>query len=122
MSDFDTLAWAAAQRALALQQLQADTQTIATEYKDLFKDDQIRTLAHLNVEQIRQQDAAAGRQRPQVEIYREAGDRVLGALGKHRDAPPASPAASRDLGPTAADWRAEAVQHMRKSRGQFSDV
>jgi hypothetical protein len=77
-------------------QMAADTAVIHNEYKDIISNPQLSQLAALNVQAIRQEHAMLGVRKSDLDIFREAGNRVLDALGKPRpDAasePPAAPA------------------------------
>lgn len=90
---------AAVQQATQQAQLQRDTETIRQEFADIFENEQRTLLARMNVEAIRARNAAQGRYQPDIEIYREAGNMVRGAMGRPRpgnDAPsPAIQAAPR---------------------------
>lgn len=94
------------QQAAAVAQQQAqfarDQEQIRREYGDtIFNDPQRTMLARLNVDAIRQRNAVAGINRPDIEVFREAGNLVLDALNLPRPnidetkpAPQAAPVAS----------------------------
>lgn len=64
--------------------LASDTDTVRQEYPEIFADPQRTLLAKLNVDAIRARDVALGRVRPDLDVYREAGDAVYTALGRSR--------------------------------------
>jgi len=70
--------------ALARMQLQRDLETINAEFPDIVSNPQLTRLAAINVDDVRREMAALGRQVSDLEIYREAGHRVRDALGKPR--------------------------------------
>lgn len=77
------------QQAAAVAQQQAqfarDQEIIQREYKDVFADPQRTMLARLNVDAIRQRNAATGKYNvPDIEVFREAGNMVLDALNLPR--------------------------------------
>ena len=88
-------------------QLAADSDRIRQEYPDIFADPQRTLLAKLNVDAIRDRDMRMGRNRPDIDIYREAGDAVYTALGKSRPGSdttqPALQAAQQNVVPIRQD-------------------
>ena len=62
-------------------QLQQDTYTIQQEYSDIFANPQRTLLAKMNVDAIRARDMQMGRRQADIDVYREAGNMVRGAMG-----------------------------------------
>jgi hypothetical protein len=79
-------------------QLAMDAETIRQEYRDIFEHPQREFLAKINVDAIRQRNAATGARQSDLDIYREAGNMVRDAMGQPRPGseqiPPALQAAS----------------------------
>src|SRR6185312_2161030 len=82
--DPNAIIHAATLRARAEQQAERDVAIIRSDFPDIFANPQLQRLAHINVDELARGDAATGRQRPLVEIYREAGNRVYDAIGRPR--------------------------------------
>jgi hypothetical protein len=82
--DQDAIVRAAVHRAQEESKLAADRAVIQQEYSEVFADPQRTLLAKLNVDAIRQRNAREGRYQDDLDIYREAGNAVLDALGRPR--------------------------------------
>lgn len=131
--------------AQARVRLDHDNTIIRQEYADLFEHPLRATAAQQAVEMIRQRNRALGRQQPELEIYREAGNEVRNAFGlaqptpqadpqpapvtrtdvleRKRNAPrPTPPVGLRAPAPSAprAPTGSDIVEQMRKARGQSS--
>ena len=101
--------------SMAQQQLAADTQTIRTEYEDIFAHPQRTFLAKANVEALRARDAQLGRFRPDIEVYREAGNMVREAMGLSR---PGSDEPSPALQAPSVVSRADVIERKRSAPRQ----
>ena len=82
--DTNAIVREAAEVARQQAQLLADSQVIRQEFADIFAHPQRTFLAKTNVDVIRQRDYALGRSRPDIEVYREAGNMVREAMGLSR--------------------------------------
>lgn len=129
------------------QQLQRDLAVIAQEYPDLWGKRQLADLAAIELTHLRHEDRVHGRNRSELDAYREACNRVYDTLGKPRPGTePKSPATQAAVlpslpakedrkraaprQPAAANLRApaqeaprpptgsEIVANMRRARGQ----
>lgn len=89
----DAIAQEAARRAMEQTQLHADLSTISGEYPDIWRERALGELAAVQLAHIRQEDQLHGRQRTNLDSYREACGRVLDVLGKPRPGNPAQTAA-----------------------------
>jgi hypothetical protein len=106
------------QQAAAVAQQQAqfarDLEIIQREYKDtIFNDPQRTMLARLNVDAIRQRNAAAGINSSDLEIFREAGNRVLDALNLPRPNTQDGRAAAIQAAPLQTPQRADVIERKR---------
>lgn len=81
MIDQNAIVSRAVAESRAQAQLIADQQIIRQEYGDIFENPQRTLLAKWNVDALRQRDVAMGIRRPDLDIYREAGDLVRQAMG-----------------------------------------
>lgn len=86
----------AAQNAMAQIQFHANLNQVGAEYPDIFQDETRAYVAAIHLTKLRQQDAMLGRQRHDLELYREACNRVRAALT------PSQPQSGDGSGETAA--------------------
>lgn len=95
---------AATQEALRMIQLQRDTEVIKKEYPDIMSNSELSDLAARQVVRLRDQLTRLGRTASDLEIYREAGNRVLDLMGRPRPAgtPAEQPAMARSDDQTAS--------------------
>ena len=103
----------AVQESRAQQQLASDAAVIRSEYEDIFAHPQREFLAKINVDAIRARDAAIGQRRPDLEIYREAGDMVREAMNLPRPGNPDSNPALQAASPNVVPIRADVIERKR---------
>jgi hypothetical protein len=118
--DQDAIVSRAVQESRAQSQLVADQQIIRQEYGDIFENPQRTLLAKWNVDALRQRDMAMGIRRPDLDIYREAGEMVrqaMGAPAAQMEAPPDA----RGQAPTRAD-RSDIIERKRLAPRPTSTV
>lgn len=91
----------AVQESMRRQQLAHDTAVVQQEYADVLSDPIRADAAARQVAMIRQQNIALGRQVSDLEVYREAGNRVRQAFGGHQPTQGQAPAQAGTLAPQA---------------------
>lgn len=82
--DVNSIVEAAAARARAETRMAQDAEVVKAEYPRVFSDERLKALAHATVLQLKHRDAALGRFRPDIEIYREAGGQVYDLIREPR--------------------------------------
>ena len=109
-NDFSLLA--ARQQA----QLDADTEIVKQEFPEIFADPERLREADAWVGAIRHHDYQLGRMRPDIEVYRDAGRRVVGQTTRpaRQRAPELEPAVDVELASRKA-----AVRKMQMMQGQL---
>lgn len=83
-TDVVAIANQAARMAIHHSQSERDKATIQAEYGEILADPQLSQLAAINVGVLKQEAAMLGVQKSDLEIYREAGNRVFDALRRPR--------------------------------------
>jgi hypothetical protein len=91
----------AVQESMRRQQLAHDTTVVQQEYADVLSDPIRADAAARQVAMIRQQNIALGRQVSDLEVYREAGNRVRQAFGGHQPTQGQAPAQAGTPAPQA---------------------
>lgn len=97
--------------ARAQSQLERDTGIVQNEYADIFENPQRVFLAKANVEAIRARNVATGRHQSDLDVYREAGDMVRGAMNLPRPGSEAVP--STALQAASAPIRQDVIERKR---------
>jgi hypothetical protein len=82
--DVNSIVEAAANRARAEARMAQDSEVVKAEFPRVFADERLKALAHATVQQLKHQDVALGRFRPDIEIYREAGGQVYDLIREPR--------------------------------------
>lgn len=127
-TDVVAIANQAARMAIHHSQSERDKATIQAEYGEILADPQLSQLAAINVGVLKQEAAMLGVQKSDLEIYREAGNRVFDALRRPRPGvavehpagdPPASPASQA---PNVVVRRAATDARKREAPRSMSQV
>ncbi len=103
--------------ARAHAQLENDTAVIKQEFPDIFADPERMREAHAWVGAILHHDYALGRMRPDLEVYREAGQRVIGQ-SRHTSERQRAPEPERIVD-VELEARKAAIRKMQRWQGQL---